>query len=150
MHPILRGALSGALATIPMTVPILAARKLGLFRTPPPVQISDQIAAHTDVLPGRAEPGFTPSWLAGHFGYGAACGAVYGLVRPLLPGSTPAAGLLFGEAVWGVSYIGYLPALNLYPAPEEDVKPRTATMILAHAIFGLTLAETDRRLAEAA
>jgi uncharacterized membrane protein YagU involved in acid resistance len=146
MNRILQGAISGAVATIPMTVPILAARSLHLFRTPPPVQISDEIASRTEVLPERSEPGFTPSWLAGHIGYGAACGAVFAIARPALPESRITAGLLFGETVWGVSYLGYLPVLGIYPFPEDDSRARTATMILAHAVYGVALAGVERTL----
>lgn len=146
MHPILRGAISGVVATIPMTVPIVVAQRLNLFRTPPPVQISDTIASITGILPERSERGFTPVWLGAHLGYGAGSGAVYALARRFLPGSTLATGLIFGCAVWGVSYVGYLPALHLYPSPDDDSQPRTAVMMLAHAIFGIVLAGLDRRL----
>jgi len=146
MNALLRGAISGAIATVPMTVPILAAQRLGLFRTPPPEQISDKVAWYSNFLPERSEPGFTPVWLGAHLGYGAACGAIYTLARPVLPGPGPVAGVLFGGAVWGVGYLGFLPALDLYPAPEDDATPRTATMILAHAVFGIALATLDQRL----
>src|SRR5680860_1178103 len=146
MHPALRGAVSGVVATVPQTIPIVAAQRLNLIRTPPPVQISDRIASLTDVLPERSEPGFTPVWLGAHIGYGAGCGVVYALVRRLLPRSVPVAGLIFGGGVWGVSYLGFLPALRLYPAPDDDSHPRVGVMILAHAVFGLALARVDRQL----
>jgi hypothetical protein len=146
MHPILRGAVSGILATVPQTIPIVAAHRLNLIQTPPPVQISDKIASIATFLPERSDPGFTPVWLAAHFGYGAASGVVYALVRRFLPGSTPVAGLVFGGVVWGVSYLGFLPALHLYPAPDDDSRPRVGVMVLAHAVFGVALVAVDRRL----
>lgn len=146
MHPILRGAIGGLVATVPQTIPIIAAQRLNLIRTPPPVQISDRIASLTDVLPERSEPGFTPVWLGAHLGYGTGCGVVYALVLRLLPRSVPVAGLMFGGGVWGVSYLGFLPALRLYPAPDDDSRSRAGVMILAHAIFGVALAWVYRRL----
>jgi hypothetical protein len=146
MHSILRGAISGLVATVPQTIPIIAAQRLNLIQTPPPIQISDRIASIADFLPKRSDPGFTPVWLSAHLGYGAGCGIVYTLVWRFLPRSVPVAGLMFGGAVWGVSYLGFLPALRLYPAPDDDSDPRVGVMILAHAIFGVALASVDRRL----
>jgi hypothetical protein len=40
-----------------------------------------------------------------------------------------------------------MPALRLYPWPDEDSRSRRTVMIAAHAAFGLALAEADRRLA---
>jgi len=146
MHPVLRGAISGVVATIPMTVPIIAAEKLRVIHTPPPVQISDKVASLTRFLPEHAETGFASTWFAAHLGYGAVSGVVYALVRPALPGPEPVAGAIFGSAVWGVSYLGYLPILNLYPSPVDDATRRSAVMIFAHAIFGVVLAAMNRRL----
>ena len=64
----------------------------------------------------------------------------------MLPRSNLAAGLLFGAAVWGVSYFGLLPSLNLYPSAEDDSNQRQAVMIAAHAVFGTALATVEHRL----
>ncbi|MBA2468114.1 MAG: hypothetical protein H0V37_01765 [Chloroflexia bacterium] len=146
MNAILRGAISGVCATVPMTVPIITARRIGLIGTAPPVQISANIAARTPLLPKRRHEGFPATWIAAHFGYGAACGTVYALVTPALPRRPAAKGLIFGALVWAVSYLGYLPAMKLYPAPDDDAPPRTAVMIAAHAVFGLALGHTEQWL----
>lgn len=138
--------LSGSLATIPMTVVILAGRRLSGFRTPPPVEITRRLSRRAGISPPRSKGGFRVFWLAGHIAYGAACGALYTRLRRRLPGDPVVAGLLAGGAVWGVSYLGYLPALSLYPAPEDDSSDRTLVMIAAHAVYGVALAETEHRL----
>lgn len=149
MHAILRGALCGAIATVPQSIPFLIARRIGAIRTPPPVQITDKVAERTDVLPQRGEGGFTPALLAAHFGYGASGGVLYAITRRFLPGSPAATGLVFGELVWAGSYLGYLPALALYPSPERDSRRRTLIMIAAHAVYGIVLGTVEARLRKA-
>jgi len=143
MNTMLRGAISGIVATVPMTVPIIVARRTGLIGAPPPVEISANIAARTDLLPERTHEGFPVAWIVAHFGYGAACGTLFALVAPRLPSAPVAKGLVFGELVWAVSYLGYLPAMKLYPAPDDDAPPRTVVMIAAHAVFGLALGHLE-------
>lgn len=146
MNTLLRGALCGIAATIPMSLPMIVAKQLGLVGVPPPVEISANVAARTGLLPGRRAEGFPATWIAAHFGYGAACGAIFALVAPRLPQGLAVKGLLFGELVWAVSYLGYLPAMKLYPSPADDAPPRTAVMVVAHALFGLALGHLEHRL----
>lgn len=86
------------------------------------------------------------AWVPAHEAYGMACGVGYALARPRLPSSRHVAGLMFGGAVWAVGYLGYLPALGLYPWPDDDRWSRTSVMIIAHAVFGVVLAEVDHCL----
>src|SRR5215208_1718261 len=146
MQTLARGALAGLAATVPMTVVIGAGRAAGLSRTPPPVEITENAAEQAGEEPDRQSPEFQASWLAAHAGYGAACGVIFSAIRPVLPRSDLAAGLLFGAAVWGVSYIKLMPSLNLYPSAEDDSNQRQAVMIAAHAIFGTALATVEDRL----
>ena len=146
MQTLVRGALAGLAATVPMTVVIVAGRAAGLLRTPPPVEIAENVAEQAGESPDRRSPAFQASWLTAHVGYGATCGALYALTRPLLPRSDINAGLLFGGAVWGVSYVSIMPALNLYPSAKDDSHRRQAVMIAAHAVFGAALARIDSQL----
>jgi putative membrane protein len=129
-----------------MTLVIETGRAAGWVRTPPPEEITANVAERAGEEPSRQNPAFQAAWLAAHLGYGAACGALYALVRPLLPRSDVAAGLLFGGAVWGVSYLGLLPALELFPPAQDDSPRRQAMMIAAHAVYGVALADLERSL----
>lgn len=128
-----------------MTLVILAARQVRLLRTPPPEEISDRVL---EKLPAPLDSArrFRPPWLMAHGGYGGLCGIAYHFLRPWLPRSSRMSGLLFGGGVWSVSYLGLMPALDLYPWPEEDATPRLAVMVAAHAVYGVTLAAAVRRL----
>ena len=112
MQTLARGALAGLAATVPMTVVIGAGRAAGLMGTPPPVEITENVAEQAGEQPDRQSPEFQAAWLAAHIGYGAACGVIFSAIRPVLPRSDLVAGLLFGGAVWGVSYV------SLMPSPE--------------------------------
>ncbi|MBW3631671.1 MAG: DUF1440 domain-containing protein [Chloroflexi bacterium] len=146
MQTLVRGAVAGLAATVPMTVVIGAGRAAGFLHTPPPVEITENVAEQAGEDPDRGSPAFQVGWLSAHLGYGAACGAVYALMRPRLPRSDIAAGLLFGGAVWSISYMSLMPALNLYPPAKVDSRWRQAVMIAAHAVFGTSLASIDSRL----
>jgi hypothetical protein len=146
MEWMIRGGLAGLAATVPMTAVIALGRVSGWLYTPPPAQITANVAKQAGEDPNEHSVPFQASWLAAHFAYGAACGAVYARFRPLLPCSDMTAGLLFGGAVWGVSYLGLMPALRLFPPAESDSRRRQAVMIAAHAVFGSSLAQFARSL----
>jgi uncharacterized membrane protein YagU involved in acid resistance len=147
MQTIVRGGLAGLIATIPMTLAIGLGRVVGWLRTPPPVVITENVAERvTEERPRRQSLGFQIAWLAAHHAYGAAGGALYAAIRSLLPRSDLTAGLLFGGAVWGVSYLCVMPALKLFPPALDDSWRRQAVMVAAHAVYGTTLAVTERAL----
>lgn len=142
----LRASAAGLLATLPMTLVILAARRLRLLRTPPPQEITERAAARVTAPGVRAQLISHSAWLLAHGGYGALSGVIYDRVRPRLPRAPYRAGLVFGGLVWGVSYLGLMPALRLYPWPDEDAPPRLAVMVAAHAVYGVALATAVEEL----
>lgn len=148
INQLVRGAFSGVVATVAMTPVILAGRRLFGFRTPPPVEITRRISRRASIPVPRSESGFRVFWLSGHIAYGAACGCLYVLARRSLPREPLLAGLIAGGTVWGISYLGYLPAFSLYPSPEDDSRDRTLVMIAAHAVYGVGLATIERLLRE--
>ena len=87
MQSVVRGAVAGLAATVPMTVVIGAGRAAGLLHTPPPVEITENVAEQAGEDPDPSSAAFQAGWLAAHLGYGAACGAVYALLRRGLPRS---------------------------------------------------------------
>jgi hypothetical protein len=144
----LRGALSGAVATVAMSGVMAVGRALGLYRTPPPQEITAAATQETTGWPPAATPAFRAGWLSAHLLYGMACGVLFSGLRQGGPGvPRQPLGLGFGLLVWGASYLGLMPALRLYPWPDQDTPGRLATMILAHLVFGASLAEIDGRLA---
>ena len=81
---VIHGGLAGIAGTVVMTVPIVISQRIGLFATPPPMEISENIARRTWLLPERSNPAFPFVWLGAHFGYGAGCGITYPWIRPFL------------------------------------------------------------------
>lgn len=147
MNRIVRGSLAGLGATAPMTAVMFAGDALGLLRTPPPKHITARAGQKADVPTWSAPaPAFQTAWLAAHVGYGTVCGALYGLVRPLLPKNRLLSGLLYGGSVWAVNYLAVLPALHLFPSPLEAPASESALMLAAHGVYGTSLAELERLL----
>lgn len=147
MNWLVRGGLDGLVAAGAHTAVMYAGKATGLLQTPPPKEITHRAGEETGAHPRKeGEGAFTLSWLGAHVGFGVICGVVFTILRRLIPGRTLFPGIVFGLGVWGVSYLGVLPALGLYPDPAEDSDSRTAVMIAAHIAFGLTAATTDNRL----
>jgi hypothetical protein len=141
MNRLAAGAGAGALATAHMSLFMEGSRAIGgLDREPPEI-----ITANVEATTGTAvapELSFDERWKLVHLAFGMGMGAVFGALRTALPRNTAAAGLLFGAGLWSVMYGAALPAARLYPPVDEDWKPRTLTIVLAHLLYGLTLAGT--------
>jgi hypothetical protein len=150
---VLRGAAAGAVATGVMSAFMLAAQQAGLMGEQPPEKIADTALDAADV----PAPGPTDEALAVvlHFAFGASCGALFQAVRSRVhpveqlddePEWEPVAeGAAFGSLVWLVSYLGWLPALRIMPAPSRDRPGRPESMLLAHLLYGATLGACVRR-----
>ena len=145
MNRLLLGALAGIAGTFAMTSAARAMhRRLpAAERYPlPPREIIE------GTLPGvtkRAleEPGRQTATLAAHFGYGAATGALYALVRPR---GGILAGAAYGVLVWTVSYFGIMPGLRILRPAHDHPLRRDALMVAAHLVWGSTMAGTLREL----
>jgi uncharacterized membrane protein YagU involved in acid resistance len=118
--------------------------------TPAPQKVvqwaQDEVGA-PQTLTGRSK---TLTALATHLAYSAASGAAYGLARPALPPlrsvPTPAAGALFGWAVWAASFQGLLPALGVMPRTTQHPPKRWPAPLMGHAVFGAVTAVVASRL----
>jgi uncharacterized membrane protein YagU involved in acid resistance len=143
------GVICGVAATGPMSVVmVLLHRRLpARERYPlPPREITteavEHIAAKSEIEPSTRS---ALTWLA-HFAYGGAAGAIYAQSERRLPGGTATRGSLFGLLVWAVSYLGLLPGLRILTPASEHSPRRNALMIVAHLVWGWTLAMIYRVL----
>lgn len=141
MNGILAGALAGLAATVPMSV----AMKLMHEQLPeheqyplPPRAVTMEIAEEAGVKEQMTETEREAATWASHFGYGTACGALYGAVAGESKINPALAGAGFGLAVWAGSYLGWLPAAGILRPATEHPPRRSALMIAAHLVWGVT------------
>lgn len=141
-----RGAVAGAVATIPMSVVMLAGQKAGMLPKQPPEEIVDSALDAAGAHVSKQ----TSSALAtlNHFAFGAGIGAGYSLLRRITGGrgNPSAVGSLFALGVWFASYQGWVPALTGLPRTTDDRSDRQTTMAAAHVAYGVTLGALVDRL----
>jgi hypothetical protein len=135
------GSVAGTGATVAMSALMVAGRRSGLMPSLPPQDIASELVERSPLEDEVHRRGRTIlGWLL-HFGFGAAAGALYAVLRrrfgPALPG--PAAGIPYALLVWALSYLGWVPALRFLPSALDDRPGRPLTMIAAHVVFGLLL-----------
>jgi hypothetical protein len=143
MRRLLGGLLGGLAGTAAMTVAMKAMhRRLpARDRHPlPPRHVAMALAEKSGAGPPADEDDRRALTLALHYGYGIGMGAVYSLVAPRTPWAPLVAGLPFGLALWGGSYLGWLPAVGLHPPATAESAPRNSLMIAAHVVWAGTAA----------
>lgn len=141
----LAGAFAGTVATLTMSGTMAGAHRAHLLGEPPPRKITR--AAMRKVAPrvARDPLALDAASIAMHVGFGAGMGALYAvLARGRRPSTT--SGVLFGTAVWAVSYMGWVPAMHIMPEPSNDRAGRPTSMLVSHWIYGATLSKTLRLL----
>ena len=134
------GAASGAAATGVMSGLRVGAREAGLMRELPPHEIADKAVDRAPAVDATPRQRRGLGWLA-HFGFGAATGLVYAVLRNRFrsPGGPIFHGSTFALAVWAVSYLGWIPAMRLLPPATDDEPGRQPAMVAAHGVFGAIL-----------
>lgn len=149
LSTIARGAISGAGATLPMTlvmagfVPFLPPDR----REPLPPHTITERTTQAVGLWQRLDPEqrLVTTSLA-HVGYGAASGAGYALIACRSPMPSIVSGMLYGALIWAVSYAGWLPGLRILPPPRRTTPARNLQLIVAHLAWGAVLGHLlDRR-----
>ncbi len=143
------GAVSGAVATVPMTLVMAAMhRRLPFWQRYrlPPRTITMRLARRAGVAQYLGEPERSVATVASHVGYGALAGAVYGAASGDEPRHPLTGGALFGLALWAVSYLGWLPATGVMRPATEHADERNALMITSHLVFGVGTAATAKAL----
>lgn len=139
MNKLLLGAVAGFAATVPMTV----AMKILHNNLPddedyplPPREIIDEAVRQVELQDQLSEETKTALTFAGHFAYGTATGAIY----PVLFSQPNAAnGAVYGLAVWGASYLGWLPAAGILGSAVHHPARRVALMVTAHLVWGTAI-----------
>jgi hypothetical protein len=134
-----RGALAGGVATAAMSA-VQFPTAVASGRRPPPLEITHRFHLGFGRRPDPATvlvKGFVL-----HFAFGTACGALYATFAPRRFREITAsayAGLLYAG-----SYRGILPAMRLHPHSGKDDTRRQVANFVAHAVYGVTLAEMLR------
>ena len=134
----LLGLVAGTAASVAMTAamrrlfPQLPARQQYPL---PPREILDRIRPEVPFGSDRAR-----QTLLAHLGYGAVAGALYALL-PRRP-----SGLLYGSAVWALSYLAWLPGLRILKQAQFHPGQRNLLMLVVHLVWGGTLAWSLREL----
>ena len=138
LRRVLTGAAAGCAATLPMSAVMVASRRGEIMRRrQPPEEIVDRAARHVGIDADRST--LRPVAVVSHFAFGAAAGALFGVLARGPRLARMAEGVAFGSAVWFVSYRGWLPELGLMPDGERDEPARQSTMLVAHLAYGLVL-----------
>lgn len=146
--PWVTGMASGAVATLVMSMLMVASKRSGVMtREYPPRKITREMVEATTDSPAPMEH-LNALTTANHFAYGMAGGAVFAWLRRecQLPGSPFLQGLAFGLLVWAGSYMGWVPAARIMPPPEEDQPGRVGTMVAAHVVYGSVLGKCQELL----
>jgi putative membrane protein len=135
-------AVSGAIATVPMTI-VMAYLHKKLPPTQqyslPPRNIALKVADEMGVKKKMNPPNKLAFTMFTHFGYGTAVGSLYLPLSRLIKIPRIWSGMIFGLGVWSFSYMGLLPVIGLYPPATKIPVKRNALMIFAHLVWGSSL-----------
>jgi uncharacterized membrane protein YagU involved in acid resistance len=117
---------------------MIGAKRAGFVGGMPPEKITAAMLRRTGIGHGGDQQDVLAAVL--HFGFGAAAGAAFGVIAPKRLMVRVPAGVAYGAAIWGVSYMGWVPALGIMPPAQRDRRDRQAVMLGAHLIYGTALA----------
>ncbi len=139
MNHSVAGAIAGLAGTVAMTAAMRA-----MFRALPekdryplpPRLITDRVVGPTGLMDALDEPERRDLTLALHYGYGAAAGALYPAVARRVGGPAAVTGIGYGLAVWGASYLGWIPAMRILTPATQHPRARNGLMLAAHVVWG--------------
>jgi hypothetical protein len=147
-NSVVRGALAGAVATVPMTWMMITGRQYlpesELRRPLPPAELLEDIERKTGVA--LDSESHRAAVYVSHFGYGAFSGVVFALTLGRIrkvPVWLSAPG--FGLAVWAASYLGWIRAAGSGAEARRSSSERNSLMVVSHLIWGLAIASLIRR-----
>jgi uncharacterized membrane protein YagU involved in acid resistance len=133
------GGIAGLLATLIMSVCMLAADLLGWMNEQPPKTITSRVARKAGMP--VSGPSLDAATAVAHVGFGVVAGSAFGLIARRLH-SLPASllvGVGYGLLIWATSYLAILPRLDLMPGPAQGERRRTPVMMFAHVVYGAVL-----------
>jgi hypothetical protein len=139
----MRGAFAGTVATVPMSVVMLAGRRMGLVGEAPPETITATLLDRGGVHRSAKEQDTLAVGL--HIAFGAGAGAVFGPISRRVPIAPIPLGIAYGTGIWAVSYMGWIPWAGLMPAAQHDRRDRQAVMLAGHVVYGAALGALMRR-----
>ncbi|MDQ3232301.1 MAG: hypothetical protein M3Q07_10810 [Pseudobdellovibrionaceae bacterium] len=142
------GAVAGLVATVPMTGAMKMMQHLPSLQTQalPPEKVARGVAQKLEVdqdMNRTEKAAFT--WLS-HFSFGAGAGTLYPFVVPSPQQHGILKGMLFGLAVWTVSYSGWIPAAGILRFPTRESKPYVGLEIASHLVWGAVLGAMAARM----
>lgn len=148
---LLRGAAAGLAATAPMSI----AMELMYHYLPwwqryslPPGQITARLTRAVGLRRKTNRHEHNLLTFLGHFGYGTAAGAIYAPIAHMLKVPSLLGGVVYGLAVWFVSYVGWLPAFHILPPATKQPDKRNVLMITSHIVYGASLGWLLERMRE--
>jgi uncharacterized membrane protein YagU involved in acid resistance len=136
------GAIGGAIATAPMTAAMTGLRRghaSARLQAIPPRQITETVAARAHVRRALDAEQLSAATYGAHVGYGAATGALYPAFASRVGGPAVLTGALYGLAVWGASYLGWLPAAGILRSALREPAGRNLMMVASHLVWGAAL-----------
>jgi uncharacterized membrane protein YagU involved in acid resistance len=138
-----RGAVAGTMATGVMSLVMEAGRRVTRFRRQPPkLIVRTLLTGH----PGRTVSGEETLALLAHFGYGASCGALFGLLTHRNGSAGAELGVGYALLLWLISYAGWVPAAGVMAPAQRDDRGRQLTLVVGHVVYGAVLSIVLRRL----
>src|SRR5438270_6369155 len=150
------GSLSGLVGTILMTQFLILWKKVAEELHPPKpksekkqseevkedstMKTAEKVSEAAGHKLSRAEKKTAGNWV--HYGFGAAMGGIYGLVRETAPKSlrrmNPAiSGAGYGTAVFVGAHEIAVPALGLGSSPLKEPAPEQISEYVAHLVYGV-------------
>jgi len=137
---------AGLIATGAMSLFMVAAHRLlpRPERYPlPPRLITEHTLGRGQPLAQDAPIGAASAYAA-HFLFGAACGALYGLLQR--QDRPPKGGVTYALVIWLSSYLGWVPIIGALPPATEQPANRNLLMLAAHVVWGAVLQTSYRHL----
>lgn len=137
MRALIRGAVAGTVATGVMSGLMLGARQLGVTGELPPETITSKLLNRAGVHRSPEQQDAVATLL--HFAFGAGAGAAFAPIARRLPVPSVPLGIAYGSAIWGVSYMGWVPMFGIMPAAHDDRRGRQVVMFAGHVLYGAVL-----------